>query len=689
MEAYDRIFREEQEHLTALYQRLKEMEESLADKLDQVRENALEEKKAIREDLTLNFDSDTNAMETYAEFEVMNHVIDSYNIISRVNREKLEQVRVLLKAPYFAKVRLQYDPDEEAEEYYIGTRGLTGEKHEQLVVDWRSPVAETYYNQANGPTSYTVDGRTIPVDLLLRRQFDLKQDVLRAWFDTTIAIEDPLLLESLSKRRSDKMTAITTTIQKEQNEVIRHKDVPVLLVSGIAGSGKTSVLLQRIAYLFYQKRKTLRPDHVYLMTLNPVFRQYIENVLPDMGETNPHALTWLDFLDMAGFGKRGAGFETRAEDLDRIDASLKDLVLAEEDFSGIRQGGEILIGQKSILALCQRYSHIQPGPRLTGLMEDDLLELLKARLRRKDGYSRRDREDREQEDQNRSRRENNRLENDFAGAFAQVRGRGFFNLQSIGKKILGRSSLSPVELFYLKMALTGECDRNARYLMIDEVQDYTEAQIRVLSKYFMRAHFMLLGDENQAIRPGTATFARIRDILSEHGKAEECTLMTSYRSSPEITDLFTAFLEEKDRIRTTSVQRPGTRPLIRTLQGRDAYLKAVREALDEARESEGLTCMIAGSRRRLEKLISLLGEDAPPVIRQDMSLPERGPVLMELPLVKGLEFDAVIIPDADPEEYPESTIGKHRLYTAVSRATRRVTVLAEDVMTPLLQGREG
>ena len=688
MEAYDLIFREEQDHLSALYKRLREMEKSLEEKLDQVRENALEEKKAIREDLTLNFDSDTNAMETYAEFEVMNHVIDNYNIISRVNREKLDQVRVLLKAPYFAKVRLQYDPEEEPEEYYIGTRGLTGDRHEQLVVDWRSPVAETYYNQSNGPTSYTVDGRTIPVDLLLRRQFDLKEDVLRAWFDTTIAIEDPLLLESLSKRRSDKMTAITTTIQKEQNEVIRHKDVPVLLVSGIAGSGKTSVLLQRIAYLFYQKRNTLRPDQVYLMTLNPVFRQYIENVLPDMGETNPHALTWLDFLDMAGFGKRGAGFETRAEDLDRIDASLKDLVLTEEDFTGIRQGGEILISPRSILAVSQRYPHIGPGPRLTGLMEDDLLELLKSRLRRKDGYSRRDREDQGREDENASCRENNRMENDFAGAFAQVRGKGFLNLQEIGKKILGRTSLSPVELFYLKMALTGECDRNARYLMIDEVQDYTEAQIRVLSRYFLRAHFMLLGDENQAIRPGTASFARIRVILSEHGKAEECSLMTSYRSSPEITDLFTAFLEEKDRVRTTSVQRPGQEPVIRTIKGREAYLQALKEALKEARESEGLTCMIAGSRRRLEKLSALLGDDAPPVIRRDMSLPERGPVLMELPLVKGLEFDSVIIPDAVPEEYPEDSIGKHRLYTAISRATRRVSIFAEDTMTALLKGRE-
>jgi DNA helicase-2/ATP-dependent DNA helicase PcrA len=199
---------------------------------------------------------------------------------------------------------------------------------------------------------------------------------------------------------------------------------------------------------------------------------------------------------------------------------------------------------------------------------------------------------------------------------------------------------------------------------------------------------MLLGDENQAIRPGTATFARIRDILSEHGKAEECSLMTSYRSSPEITDLFTAFLEEKDRVRTTSVQRPGTRPEIRTIKGRDAYLKALKEALQEAREQEGLTCMIAGSRRRLEKLSALLGDDAPPVIRRDMSLPERGPVLMELPLVKGLEFDSVIIPDAVPEEYPADMIGKHRLYTAISRATRRVSIFAEDTMTALLKGRE-
>ena len=112
------------------------------------------------------------------------------------------------------------------------------------------------------------------------------------------------------------------------------------------------------------------------------------------------------------------------------------------------------------------------------------------------------------------------------------------------------------------------------------------------------------------------------------------------------------------------------------------------DALREAREAEGLTCLIAGSRKSQEKLAALLGDDAPPVIRRNMSLPAGGPVLMELPLVKGLEFDAVILPDADPEEYPDSLIGRHRLYTAISRATRKVTVFALDTMTALLQGRK-
>ena len=105
-----------------------------------------------------------------------------------------------------------------------------------------------------------------------------------------------MLLASLSKRRTAQMQAITATIQKEQNQVIRHADAPTLLVNGIAGSGKTSVLMQRIAYLFYQQRESLDPSEVFLITPNPVFERYIEGVLPDLGERNPECLTWDEFL---------------------------------------------------------------------------------------------------------------------------------------------------------------------------------------------------------------------------------------------------------------------------------------------------------------------------------------------------------------------------------------------------------
>ena len=308
MEYNDPTFLQEQQHLTGTYEKL-----------------------------TLNFDSDVNAMETYAEFEVMNHVIDGYNIAADARAEKLARVRQLLKAPYFARVCLRYAPDEEEETFYIGSAGLTDEHHDHIVIDWRSPVAETYYSQANGRTSYTVDGRKIEVDLTLRRQFALQRDRLQAYFDTSIAIEDPLLIDSLSRRRTDRMQAITATIQKEQNTVIRHRDVPVLLVNGIAGSGKTSVMLQRIAYLFYQKRDSLKPDQVCLLTLNPVFRKYIENVLPDMGESNPRTLTWPEFMEQTGCPERGRQAFTSADSLRQIDGSLAGFVLQPSDVTGISQ----------------------------------------------------------------------------------------------------------------------------------------------------------------------------------------------------------------------------------------------------------------------------------------------------------------------------------------------------------------
>ena len=337
------IFDEEQAHLTVTHGKLRAMKAALEEKIDAISEKAAREKQDIRSNLSLNFDSDTDSMETYIEFEAMSHSIDQYNIEQDAAQEKLGRVKRLLKAPYFARVKLQFDPEEEPEDYYIGSAGISENAYEHLVIDWRSPIAETYYNQQNGKTFYVVNGNRVDVDLQLRRQYNLEEDRLYSFFDTQIAIEDPMLLQSLASRRTDKMKAITATIQKEQNAVIRSEDVPVLLVNGIAGSGKTSVLLQRIAYLFYRQRENLRPEQVYLLTINPVFRQYIDQVLPDLGEENPRTITWRDFLHIVNAPDKGAYESARESDLCRMESALKKYARScrrEDAFSAAMRSSE-------------------------------------------------------------------------------------------------------------------------------------------------------------------------------------------------------------------------------------------------------------------------------------------------------------------------------------------------------------
>ena len=288
----DAVLRAEQEHLSETYATLDALARSTYEELLRIDAEAAADKIALSEELSVNLETYADAMETYADFAAMNRVIDGHNTARASRAARLSDLRLLLKQPYFAKIALQYKPGQEPKEFYLGAAGVSDDDYRRIVVDWRSPIAEVYYNQANGPTSYEANGRTINVDLKLRRQFDIEGPVLNAYFDTTVAIQDALLLASLSKQRSARMQAITATIQKEQNAVVRHEDVPALLVNGIAGSGKTSVLLQRIAYLFYRRRDDLDPSEVVLVTPNPVFRAYIADVLPDMGESNPQTITW-------------------------------------------------------------------------------------------------------------------------------------------------------------------------------------------------------------------------------------------------------------------------------------------------------------------------------------------------------------------------------------------------------------
>ena len=680
----EQIHKQEQAHLTETYRKLCAMNEALEARSEEISEKAAKEKQDIRSNLSLNFDSDTDSMETYIEFEAMSHSIDQYNIEQNSLQEKLGRVKRLLKAPYFARVRLQFEPDEEPEDYYIGSAGISENAYEHLVIDWRSPIAETYYNQENGKTHYTVNGTRVDVDLQLRRQFHLEEDRLYSFFDTQVAIEDPMLLQSLASRRTDKMKAITATIQKEQNAIIRCSDVPVLLVNGIAGSGKTSVLLQRIAYLFYRKREELRPEQVYLLTINPVFRQYIDQVLPDLGEENPRTITWRDFIHIANAPDKGPNEPAGEADLRKIEKALASLRLKETDFRPITQRGRCVLSSAEILRTAEELSGIEVGPRLLNIMSDRLTEIARFKIRRMEREPD-ETEEQEQEEREPGVREQNRIRNEFGGAFSAIEHFAFIDVEKIGCRILNRKRLTSAEWIWLKILLTGMGDRNVRYVMIDEVQDYTAAQLMVLRRYFGNAKFMMLGDEFQAIRTGTVDFAKIRELFGADGReTKELPLLTSYRSSPEITEIFTGLLPREKRIFTASVQRPGTAPVKMACATRREYQKRLRALVNASAEEEGLTAVICAGRKSLENVREILGNDRVPVIHRNQALPGEGVFLITLDLVKGLEFDGVILPDASAEHYPDETLSRHRLYTAVSRATRRLSILADGELTSLL-----
>ena len=381
----DPIFQQEQAHLTELYVKLTQIRDDISAELERTHATSVRDLLEMSEEVNVdvldlddpNYD---DLAEAAASIEALNSIIDAYNQFHDVNTDKLRRVMLLLLQPYFAKVTLEMRPGRPPRDVYIGAAGMTDERSRPLVVDWRSPVAETYYNQQMGPTSFEVDGRTRNVNLTLRRQFDIVRDRLNMYFDTTVAIQDSLLLGALKKHHTEKLQAITATIQREQNEVVRHEDVPVLLVNGIAGSGKTSVLLQRIAFLLYRNRKTLRADQVWLFTPNSVFENYIDTVLPSMGEANPQTFTWRAFVSAQGAGERDLGEGSDPDTLLRMEELAHGLVIEEDDLREIRVDGVALLKQGQVKSAVEKFSEFEVGPRFTALVKEELHDRLNRRL---------------------------------------------------------------------------------------------------------------------------------------------------------------------------------------------------------------------------------------------------------------------------------------------------------------------
>ncbi|XBE68066.1 UvrD-helicase domain-containing protein [Peribacillus simplex] len=221
-----------------------------------------------------------------------------------MSKTELESLRKASKKPYFARVDFERNDGDRGEVLYFGKTSLyQRESQEQIIVDWRSPIANLYYEGRIGEIEYEAEGETFSGNITLKRQLMIEEGVLEEIRDVDLTTTDELLQESLSKSSSNRLTDIITTIQEEQNKIIRADLNKPIIVQGAAGSGKTTIALHRISYFIYHYKDLFDPRQLMILAPSRVFIDYISEALPELGVEKVKQFTFSEYVQ-AAIGKQ-------------------------------------------------------------------------------------------------------------------------------------------------------------------------------------------------------------------------------------------------------------------------------------------------------------------------------------------------------------------------------------------------
>ncbi|HFL0031671.1 TPA: UvrD-helicase domain-containing protein [Enterococcus faecium] len=699
----------EEAYLKNVYQKLIDKKNELRESMDTAKIEGNQSLKEMAGELRLNFDSYLDNLDTFSMIEMKNREIDQMNIKQKNAENQLAKIERLLKSPYFGKVVVDFLDNEPKESFYIGTANFTDDADENLVYDWRSPIAELFYNNMIGPSSYTVRQNKIDTVIKERRQFLLERDRLVKFFDTSVAIQDDVLLEVLGQDETNEMKAITATIQSEQNTIIRDVKSQNILVNGVAGSGKTSAIMQRIAYLLYLYRDTMTSDDLLILSPNHRFIDYISNVLPSLGERNPLNLTIIQLVSQfsaeeiegeEAYFKRITG-ENVSEQTERLRSkkfidNLKQsdpLFLDHPNFiRGLTKNGKTVLSKKTIEKI---YEKVPAHPKLIdrlqatkkALMSEWKNHLLKQAKspavqnqvlsltedRQLELFGKLISDDSEQSIVAYARK---LLQKKYRKITRQIEEMAWVDEHQLFERIYEkrygsayawqptRTVDEAVIILAIRHLLVEKVNVPAfRYLLIDEVQDYTLAQLGLLIELFPKTHFTLVGDENQAIFNSSTTFADIMRCFDDyHLPIHRYDLRNSYRSSGAITELFKTYAVDQEKIDIVSIRPQGKEPEYRSFRSSEELLKILAEILVSLKGEKA--AVITQTEEETQTLQESIKKN---------SYGLENCQIIPLSLAKGLEFDHVIL-------YPFENDGdeqrrRRQMYTAISRGMKSIVVL--------------
>lgn len=728
---------------------LEEVRKQLDEKRDmkeKFKKNAIETQKQLWQDVgSLSI---TNGMEQIVDFM---EFIDTMKIQKRrheFTKKLQEKYERILRSPYFGRIDFQENGEERAEKYYIGISNLVNEDYDVLIYDWRAPVSSMFYDYEIGEAEYKCLEGIIDGKLTLKRQYKISNGKIEYMFDSNLKIDDEILQDILSKNTDNKMKAIVTTIQREQNKVIRNEEYKNLIVQGPAGSGKTSVALHRIAYLLYRHRDKITPQNILIFSPNEIFNDYISNVLPQLGEDNMCQTTFKDYMHKALGGKQI--MENYCDMMEYILASQKDsmhqkrisnikykssvefievlkryvdyIERTDRDFKDIILRGKVIISSKDLQELFFKdYIQLPLKKRLQKIRERVLfilepyekqwIEEVVGELRDSGNYI--DNVEVMEHSITLVRNEMKeiyyeidkmtefdlmwlykglfeKLELFFGGNNAEYSQSKInkireYTLESLRSGILNYEEQPP--LLYLKGAL-GDLPKTTdiKYVIIDEAQDYTPLQYEILYQLFKHANITMLGDLNQSINPymNVGDYSNIAHIFPQENTCI-INLTKSYRSTMEITKFSRKLLNKE--ITDECVERSGDEPLIFNFASEEAIKDRVIEDIKLYKEKGYKSIgIITRTVEEANGVYNFLKDKTTiKAIMKDDDEYVSDTLVIPAYLAKGLEFDAVLIYNAGNGNY-SSEEERLLLYTACTRALHSLCIYYSGEITPLLKG---
>ncbi|MCI5856877.1 MAG: AAA family ATPase [Agathobacter sp.] len=611
------------------------------------------------------------------------------------------------KKPYFGRIDFCDSQGNQEESYYIGRVGIANENMEPAVIDWRTPVASVYYENAMGKGSYTVSTEgTFEIELKRKRSYEIENDRLKDFYDLDVVANDELLTKYLSKNKTEVLGEIIATIQKEQNRIIRRSPKTNMIVQGAAGSGKTTVAMHRISYILYNYESQFRPEDFYIIGSNRILLNYITSVLPELDVYGARQMT-MEQLFIRLLYEDWDEHKYCVHDVDKNDArnSIKGKMqwfCELEEFCRryeqknipdepvyMDKTGVLLVGTGLI------HSYLESTPLMSMQSKRLMLnEILYSKYENEilgKNISFTPEEKKEMEKKYRTYYGKDEWKGSvfelYREFLLQQKQRGF-DIDT-AENSFDVYDLAALAYLYKRIK---EIDpvREATHVIIDEAQDFGIMAYAALNYCMRGCTYTIMGDTSQNIHfeYGLNDWEELKKLMLTGTYDKFCLLRKSYRNTVEIANFATEILRHGDFAiyPVEPIIRHGKDVKIEQRSDRVSLIKACADTIIKWQQTGYETlAVICRDDEEARQVSTELGQYvAVKDITGDTADFVSGVMVLSVAYTKGLEFDAVLIFDPSEKKYPQDNGHTKMLYVSATRALHELAVFYQGTLSSLI-----